>query len=105
MSSEGFPQNAIYTDLFTLSQTRGLRNSLNNVSSVESGIGIQSQELDQLDAIGADRKLANAQAKSALVDTDWVPAISSYIMQQASLQAAYTAYQDMQGMSLFQINR
>ncbi|QZN94315.1 flagellar hook-associated protein FlgL [Symbiopectobacterium purcellii] len=83
----------------------GLRNSLNNVSSVQSMLGIQLNELDQLDAIGADRKLANAQAKSALVDTDWVPAISTYIMQQASLQAAYTTYQNMQGLSLFQINK
>lgn len=96
-------QEALQAALATAN--RGLRNSLNNVSSVESGIGIQSQELDQLDAIGADRKLANSQAKSALVDTDWVPAISTYIMQQASLQAAYTTYQNMQGLSLFQINK
>ncbi|MBG6245375.1 flagellar hook-filament junction protein FlgL [Candidatus Symbiopectobacterium sp. 'North America'] len=83
---------------------RGLRNSLNNVSSVQSTLGIQLEELDQLDAIGADRTIANSQAKSALVDTDWVSAISTYVMQQASLQAAYTTYKNMSGMSLFQIN-
>uniref|UniRef100_A0A6V7KI38 Flagellin N-terminal domain-containing protein n=1 Tax=Bracon brevicornis TaxID=1563983 RepID=A0A6V7KI38_9HYME len=84
---------------------RGLRNSLNNVSSVQATLGIQLEELDQLDAIGDDRTMANSQAKSALVDTDWVSAISTYVMQQASLQAAYTTYQNMSRMSLFQINR
>ncbi|MFT8211230.1 MAG: flagellar hook-associated protein FlgL [Symbiopectobacterium sp.] len=96
-------QEALQAALATAN--RGLRNSLNNVSSVESAIGIQSQELDQLDTIGADRKMANSQTKSALVDTDWVSSISTYIMQQASLQAAYTTYQNMRGMSLFQINK
>lgn len=84
---------------------RGLRNALNNVSSVQSALGIQLDELDQLDSLGEDRKTANSQAQSELVDTDWTAAISSYVMQQASLQAAYTTFQNMQGMSLFQLNR
>jgi flagellar hook-associated protein 3 FlgL len=42
---------------------------------------------------------------SALVDVDWSAAISSYTMKQAALQASYKAFSDMQGMSLFQMNR
>lgn len=84
---------------------RGLRNALNNVSSVQSSVGIQLQELDQLDSIGADRKVTNSQAQSQLTDTDWYSAISAYLMQQSSLQASYTTYQNMQGLSLFQLNR
>lgn len=84
---------------------RGLRNSVNNLSAVESSLGVQLDELDKLDSIGEDRKLANTEAQSQLQDTDWVAAISAYIMKQSSLQASYTTFQNMQGMSLFQINR
>lgn len=84
---------------------RGLTNSLNNVSSVRAELGVQLEELDNLDSIGADRTLANTETLSQLQDTDWYDAISTYTMQQASLQAAYTNFQSMQGMSLFQLNK
>ncbi|MCV9880382.1 flagellar hook-associated protein FlgL [Brenneria izbisi] len=83
--------------------SRGLTNSLNNVSSVRAELGVQLNEIDNLDAIGADRDVTNKQTLSQLQDTDWYDAISSYTMQQASLQAAYTTFQNMQGMSLFQL--
>ncbi|PWC17425.1 flagellar hook-associated protein FlgL [Brenneria corticis] len=85
--------------------SRGLTNSLNNVSSVRAELGVQLNELDNLDSIGADRTLANKDTLSQLQDTDWYDAISTYTMQQASLQAAYTNFQSMQGMSLFQLNK
>ncbi|WP_409160796.1 flagellar hook-associated protein FlgL [Pectobacterium sp. B2J-2] len=81
---------------------RGLKNSFNNISAVRAELGIQLNEIDNLDAIGKDRDVANKTALSQLQDTDWYDAISSYIMQQSSLQASYTAFQSMQGMSLFQ---
>ncbi|WLI77033.1 flagellar hook-associated protein FlgL [Kosakonia sp. H02] len=84
--------------------SRGLGNSLNNVSSVRAELGTQLTELDTLDALGDDRTLALTQQKSDLIDVDWNSVISSYTMQQAALQASYKAFSDMQGMSLFQIN-
>ncbi|MGI8465546.1 flagellar hook-associated protein FlgL [Pectobacterium punjabense] len=84
---------------------RGLRNSFNNISSVRAELGIQLNEIDNLDAIGKDRDVTNKSTLSQLQDTNWVEAISSYMMQRDSLQASYTAFQNMQGMSLFQINR
>ncbi|WNP33032.1 flagellar hook-associated protein FlgL [Enterobacter kobei] len=84
---------------------RGLRNSLNNVLSVRAEVGTQLDELDKLDALGSDRKLGLSSQMSALVDVDWSAAISSYTMKQAALQASYKAFSDMQGMSLFQMNR
>lgn len=84
---------------------RGLRNSLNNVLSVRAEVGTQLDELDKLDALGSDRKLGLSSQMSALVDVDWNAAISSYTMKQAALQASYKAFTDMQGMSLFQMNR
>ncbi|CNI29825.1 MULTISPECIES: flagellar hook-associated protein FlgL [Yersinia] len=84
---------------------RGMANSLNNVLSVQAEIGTQLQELDNLDSLGADRTLINKQRLSDLVDVDWNSAISSYVMQQAALQASYTTFTNMQGMSLFQLNK
>jgi flagellar hook-associated protein 3 FlgL len=84
---------------------RGLRNSLNNVLSVRAEVGTQLNELDKLDALGDDRKLSQTQQMSDLVNVDWNSTISNYTMQQAALQASYKAFSDMQGMSLFQLNK
>lgn len=85
--------------------SRGLGNSLDNVLTVRAEVGIQGQELTDLDNLGEDRKLIQAEQMSNLVDADTVGAISSYVMNQAALQASYKAFTDMQGMSLFQLNK
>ena len=84
---------------------RGLRNSLDNVLTVRADLGTKLTELSSLDSLGSDRALGLTQQMSDLVDVDWNSAISSYVMQQAALQASYKAFSDMQGMSLFQLNR
>ena len=84
---------------------RGLRNSLDNVLAVRADLGTKLTELSSLDSLGSDRALGLTQQMSDLVDVDWNAAISSYTMQQAALQASYKAFSDMQGMSLFQINK
>ncbi|HDG1667686.1 TPA: flagellar hook-associated protein FlgL [Kluyvera ascorbata F0526] len=84
---------------------RSLSNSLNNVLSVRAELGTQLNELDKLDSLGDDRALAQTQQMSNLVDVDWNETISNYTMQQTALQAAYKAFTDMQGMSLFQLNK
>lgn len=84
---------------------RGLRNSLNNVLTVRAEVGTQLNELDKLDALGDDRKLSQTQQMSDLVNVDWNETISNYTMQQAALQASYKTFSDMQGMSLFQLNK
>ena len=84
---------------------RGLDNSYNKVLSVRAELGNQLQEMDTLDSIGKDRDMINQTQMSALVDADLAESISSYFMQQAALQASYKTFGDMQGMSLFQMNR
>lgn len=84
---------------------RGLKNSLNNVLTVQAELGTQLAELTSLDTLGSDRALGQTQQMSNLIDADWNSVISSYVMQQAALQASYKAFTDMQGMSLFQLNR
>ena len=84
---------------------RGLKNSLDNVVTVRAEVGVQMQELKALDELGEDRELGQKEQMSNLVDVDTTAAISSYIMNQAALQASYKAFSDLQGMSLFQLNR
>ena len=84
---------------------RSLSNSLNNVLTVRAELGTQLNELDKLDSLGDDRALAQTQQMSNLADVDWNSTISNYTMQQTALQAAYKAFTDMQGMSLFQLNK
>ncbi|PDP92349.1 flagellar hook-associated protein FlgL [Enterobacter cloacae] len=83
----------------------GITNTQNNVLTVVADVGTKMNELEKLDNLGDDRALGQTQQMSDLVDVDWNSAISSYIMQQAALQASYKAFNDMQGMSLFQLNK
>ena len=84
---------------------RSMKGALNNVLTVRAELGTQLNELDKLDSLGDDRALAQTQQMSNLVDVDWNETISNYTMQQPPLQAAYKAFTDMQGMSLFQLNK
>ncbi|HGV0045747.1 TPA: flagellar hook-associated protein FlgL [Enterobacter ludwigii] len=83
----------------------GIKNSQNNILTVVADVGTKMNELEKLDTLGDDRALGQTKQMSDLVDVDWNAAISSYTMQQAALQASYKAFSDMQGMSLFQLNR
>ncbi|EML2065398.1 flagellar hook-associated protein FlgL [Enterobacter sp. SAT-E-asb] len=83
----------------------GIQNAQNNVLTVVADVGTKMNELEKLDTLGDDRALGQTKQMSDLVDVDWNEAISSYTMQQAALQASYKAFSDMQGMSLFQLNK
>ncbi|WKV50473.1 flagellar hook-associated protein FlgL [Dickeya fangzhongdai] len=85
--------------------SQSLKNALTNVSSAQATLGVQLQEIDTLDSIGTDRTTANKQTLSDLVDIDLVATISTYSMQKQALQAAYSAFSDMKGLSLFQLNK
>lgn len=83
----------------------GIQNTENNILTVVADVGTKMNELEKLDTLGDDRALGQSKQMSDLVDVDWNEAISSYTMQQAALQASYKAFSDMQGMSLFQLNK
>ncbi len=83
---------------------RGLSNSLNNVLTVRSAVGIQMAEVGTLNQQGDDRKTIMNTQMSDLVQVDYTQAISSYTMQQTALQASYKTFSDMSKMSLFQLN-
>lgn len=81
------------------------RATLNNISSVEAKLGLQLQELDNLDDLGADTSLRNAKRLSELRDLDWTQAISDYYQEESVLQASYKAFNDMKDMSMFKMYR
>ncbi|NDL62613.1 flagellar hook-associated protein FlgL [Acerihabitans arboris] len=84
--------------------TRGMSNSLDNVLAVQSSVGSKLNELDTLDSIGTDRTTINTARISDVLgaDTDdTIKIISDYSQQQVALQAAYSSFTAMQGMSLF----
>ncbi|WP_100160418.1 flagellar hook-associated protein FlgL [Proteus columbae] len=81
------------------------RATLNNISSVEAKLGLQLQELDNLDDLGADTSLRNAKRLSELRDLDWTQAISDYYQEESVLQASYKVFNDMKEMSMFKMYR
>ncbi|MCE1736411.1 flagellar hook-associated protein FlgL, partial [Enterobacter hormaechei] len=81
---------------------RSVRNSLNNFSSAEAVLGLQLQEMEQLDALAGERSMANKVRMGELMDADLVSTISGYYQEQAALQASYKAFTDLKGMSLFE---
>lgn len=99
------PQADVDDELAVLEKSqRGLRNALNNVSSVSAEVGTNLQELSSLDSKGDDTILNQKNQLSALIGADTVESISNYTMQQAALKASYTVFQQMSKLSLFNLN-
>lgn len=78
-----------------------LDNGMDNVLTIRAEVGARLNELDALDAIGGNRTLAYEQARSDLVDLDYIEAAAQYSIRMVGLQAAQQAFVDMKGMSLF----
>lgn len=83
---------------------RGLRNALNNVSSVTAEVGTNLQELASLDSKGDDTTLNQKTQLAGLIGADTTQSISDYTMQQAALKASYIVFQQMSKLSLFTMN-
>lgn len=80
---------------------REFDNGMDNVLTTRAEVGARLNELDALDAIGSNRALAYEQARSDLVDLDYVEAASQYSVRMVGLQAAQKAFIDMKDLSLF----
>lgn len=70
--------------------------------AARSQTGAWLNRADRIDSLLSDRKLAHASEKSDLEDLDMVQGISDFQNQQTGLQAAMTAYAQVQKLSLFQ---
>ena len=85
------------------SASRQMSNGLDNVLTVRSSVGARMNEVEVLDTIGGDRKLAYTDRLSSLVDLDYAEAISEYTLKQVSLEAAQKTFSQVQRMSLFDL--
>ncbi|MFC0180428.1 flagellar hook-associated protein FlgL [Thorsellia kenyensis] len=84
---------------------RGITNAIENIGRVQTEMGLSLRELDNLDDLGAQQKLAGQERISDLVDLDAAKGISDYMLNLNSLQASYQTFMDMKGLSLFSLAR
>ena len=70
--------------------------------NARSQTGAWLNRADRIDSLLSNRELAHESEKSDLEDLDMVQGISDFQNQQTGLQAAMTAYAQVQKLSLFQ---
>lgn len=104
----GVLDQAALTDTQKATRANGLRsamqqidNSLDNVLTTRAEVGARLNEIDALDTIGGNRKLAYESTLSELVDLDYVEASAEYSLRIVGLQAAQKTFVSMKEMSLF----
>jgi len=84
---------------------RKLSINLDNVSTVQASVGARQNELDALTSTGNQRALTDSKVLSDLVGLDYYSAYSSLTLQNVALQASMAAFQSIQGVSLFSMNK
>ncbi|KAA8996716.1 flagellar hook-filament junction protein FlgL [Affinibrenneria salicis] len=83
---------------------RGMRNSLDNVLTVQAEAGSKVTELTSLDSLGSSRDILYADRMTSLTGIDIYETYSNFTLQKTALQAAMTAFSSMKDLSLFQLN-
>ena len=82
-------------------QLTNLDQAFDNISRVQSSIGTRLQEIDSLSSAASDSDIQYQSTLSDLQDLDYTKAISDFIKQQTSLEAAQKSFAQISGMSLF----
>lgn len=82
-----------------------LASSYDNVLTVRASIGARMNELTALDDSGTQRGLGFTQALSGLEDLDYYQATTQLNLRKMALQGAGLAFQTIQGLSLFNLNK
>ncbi len=96
------PQLTSVTHAAQLALTGGsLDQALTSVSTMQSTVGTQLQQIDSLDSVAGDRKVQYAQTLSDLQALDYNKALSDLSLQQMALQAAQKSFQQISQLSLF----
>jgi len=78
-----------------------LDQALTSVSTMQSTVGTQLQQIDALDSVAGDRKVQYAQTLSDLQALDYNKALSDLSLQYTALQAAQKSFQQISQLSLF----
>ncbi len=76
-------------------------NAFDNVLTVRASVGTRLQELDTLNAAGAQQGAANQKYLSELQDLDYASAISEFSQRQTNLQATQQTFARLQSINLF----
>ncbi|ALM86873.1 hypothetical protein ASB57_09645 [Bordetella sp. N] len=84
---------------------RKLAINLDNVSTVQASVGSRQNELDALTTTGNQRALTASKTLSDLTGLDYYAAYSALTLQNVALQASMAAFQSIQGVSLFSMNK
>ena len=74
---------------------------MQNNDKNRANIGATLQEVDYLRETSSDKILQYTGSISKLIDLDYAEAISRMMLQQTSLQAAISAFQQTTQLSLF----
>lgn len=88
-------ENTIQTGLRQVDQI------FENLLAVRSRMGVNLAELDTLDTVNESRLLSLKQSKSAIIDLNFVEAVSEFTQQQTAIDAAQKAFIRVAGLSLF----
>ena len=80
---------------------KDLDQALQNNDKNRANIGATLQEVDYLRETSSDKILQYTGSISKLIDLDYAEAISRMMLQQTSLQAAISAFQQTTQLSLF----
>ncbi|CPR21067.1 flagellar hook-associated protein FlgL [Brenneria goodwinii] len=83
---------------------RGMRNSLDNILTVQAEVGSKVDELGKLDSMSSTRDILYSDRMTSLTGIDIYETYSNFTLQKTALQAALTAFSSMKDLSLFQIN-
>jgi flagellar hook-associated protein 3 FlgL len=82
-----------------------LATNYDNVLTVRSSIGSRMNELTALDDTGTQNNLGYTKSLSDLEDLDYYGATMQLSLRQAALQGAASAFQVIQNLSLFNLNK
>lgn len=78
-----------------------ITNAADNILTVRASVGTRLQELDTLNAGGAQQGAANQKYLSDLQDLDYASAISEFSQRQTNLQATQQTFARLQSINLF----
>jgi flagellar hook-associated protein 3 FlgL len=79
----------------------GIDQAMEKVSMARAGVGGRLNALDTQEQVNEDTLLRLDTARSGLEDLDYASAISDFSRQMMALQAAYSSFSQIQGLSLF----
>lgn len=83
----------------------GIDQAMEKVSMTRAGVGGRLNALDTQEQVNEDTLLRLETARSGLEDLDYASAISDFSRQMMALQAAYSSFGQIQGLSLFNYMR